>query len=70
MGLMLAIGAAGSLVLWFTLLGAIALTLFTCREASLPWKSCLWWGLAVALFHIVGYLGLRGWVSYRDRATA
>jgi len=53
------------LVLFFTLLLALYLTVVELRELKPHWKWWAWWLLFVALTHFVGYLILRGYVAYR-----
>ena len=52
-------GVAQSVKLWLLLGGAIALTLWECRERGYRLKVLLWWVSFVALSHVVGYIVLR-----------
>jgi len=69
MGLMLLLGMESFLPMWLLLLGAIALTITEGREHRLGVIPTLWWVLLVALTHVVGYLGMRGWVAWRRKQT-
>ncbi len=52
-------GIAQSVMLWLLLAGAVALTLWECRERGYRLKVLLWWVSFVALTHVVGYIVLR-----------
>ena len=52
-------GVAQSMMLWLLLAGAVALTLWECRERGYRLKVLLWWVSFVALTHVVGYIVLR-----------
>lgn len=52
-------GVAQSVMLWLLLAGALALTLWECRERGYRLKVLLWWMSFVALTHVVGYIVLR-----------
>lgn len=71
MGLLLLFGAAGSVVMWGTLLLALALTFWEVREAGFSPKASLWWLLLVLLAHVPAYLALRVVTAYlKKRETA
>ncbi len=61
-------GIAQSVMLWLLLAGAVALTLWECRERGYRLKVLLWWVSFVALTHVVGYIVLR-LVPRRERES-
>ncbi|WP_420610360.1 hypothetical protein [Candidatus Poriferisodalis sp.] len=61
-------GIAQSVMLWLLLAGAVALTLWECRERGYRLKVLLWWVSFAALTHVVGYIVLR-LVPRRERES-
>jgi hypothetical protein len=57
-------------VLLVALLGLLYLSWLELRGEPLEPLVQLWWYLAVLLFHVVGYLGLRVWLVVRRRRAA
>lgn len=58
------------IVVLFTLLLALYLTVVELLELRPHYVWWFWWLLLVSLTHFVGYLALRGYVAYRRRHAA
>jgi threonine/homoserine/homoserine lactone efflux protein len=58
-------------VLLLTLAGALYLTWYDIKdEPGLEFGHKMWWFLLVVLFHVLGYLVFRGWISVRRHRRA
>jgi hypothetical protein len=57
-------------VLLVCLLGLLYLSWLELRTEPLEPLVQLWWYLAVLLFHVLGYIGLRAWLVIRRRRGA
>lgn len=67
MGLIILLGAGGNGIMLLTLVGAMALTYWECKQAEMPWRTTAWWLSLVLLIHVFGYLALRLWIATRGR---
>jgi hypothetical protein len=67
MGVMWLLGVEQSSVLLMLLVAALGLTFWETREQGYELKVTIWWLSLVAMTHVLGYIGLRGWVAGRKR---
>ncbi len=62
--------AETSAIMLLSLLGALGLTFWECREKEFGIRQTLWWLSLVLLVHVPGYLVLRLWTAAGYRTTA
>ena len=67
MGILWLMGAQQSAVLFVLLLAAIGLTWWEARQQDFDRRLTFWWISVVAMTHVLGYLALRLWVTFRER---
>ena len=60
-------GAQQSAVLFVLLLAAIGLTWWEARQQDFDRRLTFWWISVVGMTHVLGYLALRLWVTFRER---
>ncbi|MCP3988190.1 MAG: hypothetical protein GY724_03885 [Actinomycetia bacterium] len=64
MGLIMLFDAQTSSIMLLSLLGALGLTYWECRQHELGIQRTLWWLSLVLLIHVPGYLALRVWTAW------
>jgi hypothetical protein len=57
------------MVLLLTFALSLYLTFVETREQQMDRRHTLWWLQLTFLFHVAGYLTLRGWLFYRRRRS-
>ncbi len=67
MGVLWLMGAQQSAVLFVLLLAAIGLTWWEARQQDFDRRLTFWWISVVGMTHVLGYLALRLWVTFRER---
>ncbi|MDC0384627.1 MAG: hypothetical protein P8K65_04750 [Acidimicrobiales bacterium] len=67
MGILWLMGAQQSAVLFVLLLAAIGLTWWEARQQDFDRRLTFWWISVVGMTHVLGYLALRLWVTFRER---
>ena len=67
MGILWLMGAQQSAVLFLLLVAALGLTWWEARQQDFDNRLTFWWISVVGMTHVLGYLALRVWVSYRKR---
>ena len=67
MGILWLIGAQQSAVLFLLLVAALGLTWWEARQQDFDRRLTFWWISVVGMTHVLGYLALRLWVTFRER---
>jgi hypothetical protein len=67
MGILWLMGAQQSALLFVLLLAAIGLTWWEARQQDFDRRLTFWWISVVGMTHVLGYLALRLWVTFRER---
>ena len=60
-------GAQQSAVLVLLLVAALGLTWWEARQQDFDRRLTFWWISVVGMTHVLGYLALRLWVTFRER---
>ena len=69
MGLIMLFNAEGSAIMLLSLVAALGLTWWECREHEYGLRLTLWWMSLVLLVHVPGYLALRLWTAAGYRSA-
>lgn len=69
-GIIVLFDAETSAVMLISLVGALGLAYWECRERELGIRLTLWWLSLVLLIHVPGYLALRLWNAWAYEGAA